>query len=340
MYPEIILTKNSKKRSVDLVKNNRYQYPFDVNELTLAYVSNPYHNQCIEIKTMNIAGKGLNEQLMQALEDATPKMSAYLILYATILDLQIYGNAYWEIVKINNNQHQIFHVPAQTMTLRERGFTQTVGEQKVEFTNDQVYHFKYISPLSTIYGAPDYLSILESLMLSKKIIRYNDSYFDNNAIPDMAMIVEGGEMSPTALSAVRTFFRDKFQGVKNAHRLLYLPVREGMKVDFEKLQADQRDASYLNFYTQTRDDIIVGHRVPPRLLGIVSAGSLGGGGEATGQMEIFYETLIYPRQQILAGMLDELNKKHKIFNENSDFSITPIVLKDTSNNPLDELLRR
>ena len=344
MEPKMIITKNNKKparRSVDLTKTDkRYEYPFDVNALTNAYISNPYHNQCIDLKTQNIVGEGLHDKTMERLEELTPKNSAFQTLYDTIKDVLIYGNAYWEIVKVGAADYQIFHVPAQTMKLAKDGFVQAIGEHKVEFTADQIYHFKYSTPLSTIYGAPDYLPILPSIELFKKIIAYNDNFFANNAIPDMAMVVKGGEVAPTALYNVRSFFRDKFQGVENAHKLLYLPIREGMEVEFKKLQSDQKDASFMELLKQTITDIIACHGIPPRLISIMNQGQLGGGSEVFGQMEVFYKSNIKPKQRIIAGLLLELNKKYHLFNDDADFDFIPIQFTEQNNNTLEDFMKR
>ena len=344
MNPISIITKSDEKRkSLDLEKQkeNQYQYPFEINELTNAYVQNPYHGECIDLKTLNIIGDGLKDDVMEVLDDITPIDCAFTALYNTIKDLQIYGNAYWEIINLGIAGFQIFHIPAQTMIKTVDGYKQTVGEKSSEFKANQIYHFKYSTPLSTIYGAPDYLSILPEIRLFSKIYRYNDKFFDNNAIPDMAMIVKGGEMSSNAIYSIRQFFRDKFQGIENAHKILYLPLKEGMDVIFEKLQTDSKDASFLELLKQAITDIIARHGVPPRLISIVNQGQLGGGGEVVGQLEIFYKTRIKPKQRIISGLFRDLNKTHKIFKKDTDFEFIPLEFSnDKKENPFDALLNR
>ena len=343
MKPVAIITKQVKKKSLDLEKQkeNQYQYPFDINELTSVYTLNPYHSQCIDIKALNILGDGLSDDVMDILDDITPKECAFTTLYNTIKDLQLYGNAYWEIVKLGASGYQIFHIPAQTMTKIADGYKQIVGEKTAEFKADQIYHFKYSTPLSTIYGAPDYLSIIPQIRLFEKIYKYNDKFFDNNAIPDMAMLVKGGDMSSNAIYSIRSFFREKFQGVENAHKLLYLPVKEGMDVEFKKLQADVKDASFQEQLKQAITDIIARHGVPPRLISIVNQGQLGGGGETIGQLEIFYKTMIKPKQRIISGLLKDLNKKHKIFNEDTEFDFIPLEFTgERKESPIESILNK
>jgi hypothetical protein len=49
----------------------------------------------------------------------------------------------------------------------------------------------------------------------------------------------------------------------------------------------------------TREEILAAHGVPPRLVGIVTAGQLGGGSEMEGQMLSFIEMKVKPRMVYL-----------------------------------------
>jgi hypothetical protein len=70
-------------------------------------------------------------------------------------------------------------------------------------------------------------------------------------------------------------------------------------VRFEKLGLEvPKDASFDQLRSRCRDNIVSGHGVYPRLVGIVTAGQLGGGGEATGQLKTFQEITINPRQSM------------------------------------------
>jgi capsid portal protein len=334
---KVFISKADKKsKDLDGSAAGTYQYPFEIGELTLKYIGNPYHNQCIDIKAMNILGEGLPETLMTILESITPQDSAYMLLHKTIRDLEIYGNAFWEIVA---SPTQIFHIPAQTMTKTYKGYRQQVNTDTVDFLPENIFHFKYASPLSTIYGAPGYLPILPVMRLYHKIIRYNEQFFANNAIPDMAIVVEGGEIAGNALYNIQSFFRQKFAGYENAHKVLYLPVRDGMNVKFEKLQTDRKDASFMELMKQCITDIIACHGVPPRLISIVNQSQLGGSGETAGQMDIFNKCIISPKQKIFSGLLEEMNKLHHIFPDNADFTLTPIEYTQQQSD-LDNLLRR
>jgi transposase len=94
-------------------------------------------------------------------------------------------------------------------------------------------------------------------------------------------------------------------------------------------------------FKQTITDIIACHGIPPRLISIVNQGQLGGGGEVFGQLEIFFKTMIKPKQRIISGLLYDLNKIHPIFKENTDFDFIPLEFADSSSETsIESLLKR
>jgi phage portal protein BeeE len=77
---------------------------------------------------------------------------------------------------------------------------------------NEVIHLKNYHPHSSYYGLPDFLPALRALVGNKKAGDFNITFFENNAVPQYAIIVKG-----------------------NAHKTLILAVvqDEGEKVDIE-----------------------------------------------------------------------------------------------------------
>ena len=90
------------------------------------------------------------------------------------------------------------------------------------------------------------------------------------------------------------------KGAENAFRALMLSIPfENATVKFEKLMADFRDMPFDKLTQATREEILAAHGVPPRLVGIVTAGQLGGAGEADGQLRNFIATKVEPRTKFI-----------------------------------------
>ncbi len=281
--------------------------PYDVQELIDCYYRNSYHQRCINLKTICILGEGIeNPEVVTKLRECVRKDSVFTLLQKTILDLRIFGDAFWEIVQTGSST-EIYYMPSWTINAgKDGGWVQELGGKKVDFSEDQVWHFREPSMLSSVWGCPDYLPLIEdeAIELLSTIKTYNKNFFANNAIPDAIMFIKGGDLGPSTDAGLRKFFRDKFRGVENAAKFCVAPVPEGVEVQLEKLQ-DTKEGKFLELQDKTMMEIISCHGVPPRLAGIMVPGSLGGGGEAAGELKIFLTTQIKPLQNILGGQLDQ-----------------------------------
>jgi capsid portal protein len=156
---------------------------------------------------------------------------------------------------------------------------------------------------------------------------YSQKFFITSGVPDLAIIVEGGEFDEETEKKVVEFFQTNLKGVENSHKTLYLPINDqDIKIRFEKLEPS-RQWVYPNEKMRgtCRDNIVSAHGVPPRLVGIVTAGQLGGGGEIFGQLKIFQEATIEPRQSLfelkLAPVISEMISGARIAFDELDTSI-------------------
>ena len=141
------------------------------------------------------------------------------------------------------------------------------------------------------------------LELAYAATRYNASFFKNNAIPEYAVIFKGTIPSSQMKSDIQTFFRNEFKGFDNAHRTLILSHPEEGEIKVERLTAEVKDGDFLKLIDAARDRIPVAHGVPPRMLGIMTAGQLGGGGEVSGQLFTFEHLTLKPKRR---RVLDQL----------------------------------
>ena len=200
--------------------------------------------------------------------------------------------------------------------------------RKGDKESNTLLHFANYTQEDRHYGLPDWRGCIPDIELDYYAALYNQKFFINSGIPDLVIIVEGGQFDEDTEKKVVSFFQANFKGIENAHRTLYLPVNsENIKVRFEKLTVDQkdRDGSFEKLRAQCRDNIVSAHGVPPRLIGVVTSGQLGGSGEVHGQLRIFKEITIEPRQSLfemkLSPVTDEMIPGTKIEFQEMDVSI-------------------
>lgn len=269
------------------------------------------------------------ETLKRFFNFPNPEQTWGEVLENVLTDFEALGNGYFEIVRNRFGQgppKEIYHIPAVTMRVRKdkKGFIQQRDNKLVYFRNfgsdprhpdsydprdkdkpqaerrllNEVIHLKNYHPRSSYYGLPDFLPAMRAFVGNKKAGDFNINFFENNAVPQYAIIVKGGELARGTRKRIEEYFRTYIKG--QAHKTLILEVvqEEGEKVDIEikPLSVDVKDASFRMFRNDNAEEIRVAHGVPGRLIGLTEKGGLGGAGEGVTQQEIFKYHVIEPKQ--------------------------------------------
>ncbi len=310
-----------------------WPWPADYESLAvLAEQKNSWHTRCLAVKALAAVGAGFDLAVPKGQSDEAARavlenlidgdsFSAFVAFAA--FTLEACGVAYIEVVR--NPQgviNELYHVPPQTVwrKLDDSGYIHRAAGRadRVEFANfgegrrtegaslHEIVALRASTLANRHYGLPGWLPAVRAITLDDSAIDYNTAFFDNSAIPEMAIIVEGGEFTPEVEEAIKNFLARDVKGVANAHRTIYIPVPDAnVKVRFEKLNLDMRDGSHHVLRMDNRDEIVAAHGVPPRVLGIMSAGQLGGGGEVAGQMQLFEQVTLRPLRDKVAKVLNK-----------------------------------
>jgi len=196
---------------------------------------------------------------------------------------------------------------------KNRDFVQAIGLKDIPFHNIEkqlgdghyILHFKRYTSISGYYGVPRWLSAIESLRIDLNTKLFLASFFDNHALPDFAIIVEGAEFSEEIQNTIKTKLEQN-KGVENAHKILLLSVPyDNVNIKIEKLTQDLKNFELDKTYKNIREEIITAHGVPPRLVGIVEAGKLGDTNEGTSQLEMFLKGEIRKTQIYFASRINK-----------------------------------
>jgi len=288
--------------------DGEFLWPIDPNNLATLYRASPEHGRAIQIKAESAFGGGLvgaAEQIEDLCETGAAEMFTLLGL-----DLETFANAFLQKIRSNDGERIIGlrRLPAITMSRYRAGFMQRINlpngnTKKITFTPDEIIHLREPCPMGRRYAYPTWIGAEGMLELAYAATRYNASFFKNNAIPEYAVIFKGVTPSADQKASIRDFFRSEFQGLGNAHRTLVLATGEDGEVEFQKLTGDVKDGDFLKLLDAARDRMPVAHGVPPRMMGIMTAGALGGGGEVSGQLFTFEHLTLKPKRR---RMLDQI----------------------------------
>lgn len=144
----------------------------------------------------------------------------------------------------------------------------------------EIIHFRVWSPRSP-YGVPRWIGNLLAVLGSRASEEVNYLYFDNKAVPPMALLVSGGKLAPAAAKKIESYIADNLRGKENFHRIMVVeaePAGSGPKqaqvetgrvrLDLVPLRdAQQQDAMFQEYDQNNQDKIGQSFRVPRLLRG-------------------------------------------------------------------------
>ncbi len=310
--------------------------PYSLAALAELYEINATHKACVDAKVANIVGLGYkfrrvtegvsadpaNRDLLEHLfANCNPEMTFTEVMRAVWTDVESIGNGYLEITRNGRgNIDGFYHVPGTTVRLKvdRSGFLQVRDGRKRHFRNlgseevtepateqpqNEMIQFRKYTPQSTYYGVPDILPAITAVAGDRAASKYNVSFFEHNAVPRMAIIVEGGQLTKELLRQIRQFMEAEIKG--QAHRTLILDAPgSDVKIRMEALsQISSEDAAFLDYRKANRDEILMVHRVPPSKITIVENANLA---NSRDQDKTFREQVVRPEQRRIEFQLNRL----------------------------------
>lgn len=305
--------------------------PYDLDALAALYETNAANKACIDAKVTNVVGLGYrfvstgpesrDEDLrgLEALfERCNPEMTFTEVMRAVWSDVESIGNGYLEVTRTREGEVEgFFHIPGTTMRVcRDRHrFVQVREGRRQEFRalghgrwagadeETEVLHFKKYTPQSSYYGVPDIIAALSAVAGDKAARDYNLDFFEHNAVPRMAIIVEGGQLSEELIRQIQHFMESEVRA--QGHKTLVLDVPGGdVKVRIEPLTVGvQDDAAFLAYRKANRDEVMMVHRVPPSKITVVENANLA---NSRDQDKTFREQVVRPEQKRIEYQLTKL----------------------------------
>jgi PBSX family phage portal protein len=142
----------------------------------------------------------------------------------------------------------------------------------------EMVHFR-IHRTGEPYGVPRWIGNLLAVLGSRASDEVNFAYFDNKAIPPLALLVSGGRLSSESVTRIETFIRDHIKGRENFHKIMVIEAddegdpmspHEHPRLTFERLGDVQKgDAMFQKYDERNVDKIGSSFRLPRLLRGDV-----------------------------------------------------------------------
>lgn len=178
-----------------------------------------------------------------------------------------------------NGQYVYFKEFGDPRALNPR--TGEFGEVSFDQSATEIFHFAEYS-IGSPYGMPRWFNQLPAIMGSREAELTNLDYFQENAVPAMAIMVAGGFLTDETMTAIESAFTN-IRGRSAQNRVVVIEAAGDVeasdehgrlpapKLELKPLHEDrQGDALFQNYEKNCSDKIRSSFRIPPIFLGMSS----------------------------------------------------------------------
>jgi HK97 family phage portal protein len=188
-----------------------------------------------------------NHGLAVLLRNPNPDMSTRRLIWRTIADLAIYGNAYWRKVQEGTNK---FLVPLPPHRVTPRGgdllkaaafdFFSPTGLTPQRFSADEIVHFVLYDPEDPRIGSSKLQALRNILLEEVEASKHRRGYWQNHARLE-GILQHPEQLSFEAQERLRTQFDNTYAGSDNSGRTAVL--EEGMT--WQKISDSPKDSEFV-----------------------------------------------------------------------------------------------
>lgn len=291
--PEPVLSPRGLLDYVACWSNGRwYDPPIDLAGLSRAYGASPHHSSALTVK----------RQLLTHMFQPTRLLSRREFS-GLALDFLVLANAFVERrdAAYGGRALELRRAPARFTRrgLEDGRFFFLAGGvpgalgTDFEFKRDSVLQIYEPGLDQELYGVPDYLSAIQSALLSEASVLFRRRYYLNGSHMGFILYMNDAKIPEESVDMVRTALKQS-KGPGN-FRNMFLHAPGGQKDGVQLIPVGEMAAKdeFLGIKNTTRDDVLAAHRVPPQLLGIVPTNA-GGFGDVEKATAIFVRNEIEP----------------------------------------------
>jgi HK97 family phage portal protein len=204
----------------------------------------------------------IEHPILDLFNRVNPQMNRFDLFELTEMFLELTGNAYWYMVL--NNLHlpeQIWIIPSPNMEINIKGentssgdfikgYTYTQGLKKIEFKKEEILHFLFPSPFSSLYGMGPTAAGQQSITFDVKSRGYENVLLDNQCRPDVILSTE--QVIPEAAgNSFMARLRGAYSGRKGLGKWMLLD--RGLKAS--PLNLPLREMGFLQGRKATKEEI-------------------------------------------------------------------------------------
>jgi capsid portal protein len=172
----------------------------------------------------------------------------------------------------------------------------------------QVMYFKTYTPGMSYYPAPDYLGGLTSIQLDIEVSNFHLNNMQNSMMPSVAVSFTNGVPSEEERDMIYRQLDAKYSSTNNAGKwFLFFSENPETAPVITPINNNASDGWYQSMQPQIEQKIMTAHRiVNPMILGVKTAGQLGGRNEILESYDLFGEIVLKPIQEELLKAFEKV----------------------------------
>lgn len=312
--PEPVMGKSFLDNMATFLDMNRKFYvpPLSLPGLTRIRHASAHHGSAIAFK---------RNQLCKHFEPSAAISAADFRGAAT--DFGVAGNAYFQVfTDYLGNVTRLGHLPMLNMRRMKDTDGQTrflqLGKhgKHTVFEPGEVLHVKDYDSGQQIYGVPEWLCGMQSVLLNEDATLFRRRYFANGCHIGYILYTSDPALDPKVESKIREMVR-KGKGVGN-FQSVYINIPNGKEKAVQVIPVgdiSQKD-EFERIKKITADDVIVAHRIPPALAGLKPENAAGFG-DIEKISAVYVENEVRPMTQPFIELNQQLPPRAR-FNFNFD----------------------
>lgn len=286
--PESVLDRRELSQYFEIWHNGQwYEPPLPTARLAQVFNMSPYHRSAVALKVNMLVSQQVQSRWLGS--DDFERFA---------LDFVQMGNGYFEQVpNLGNRVAVIKHAPSVHMRAGVKAgvfwfVNGTIG-QSHEFEPGRIFQLQQPDVAQEIYGLPEWLSALQSGLLSENATLFRRRYYLNGAHAGFILSITDALADEGMVDQIAEKL-GQARGVGNfKNMLLYMPKGKKDGVQVIPIADVTAKDEFSNVKNISRDDMLGAHRTPPQLIGVIPQNN-GGFGSVREARDSFFELEIVP----------------------------------------------
>ena len=196
--------------------------------------------------------------ILDLFREVNPFMNQFFLFELTSLYQELCGNAYWFVLRDKLGvPREIWPIPPGNMKVIPsksefiKGYVFNRGFDKVEFSVEEIIHFKFPSPVNLYYGSSPLSAVTDSYNISQSMNKYEQAVFSNMGRLEGAFETDN-ELSQYEFDRLKEEIKQTFQGIDNVGKSPLL--EKGVK--YKPYGISPRELSYLAGRSKIKEEIV------------------------------------------------------------------------------------